>query len=337
MGNLLLSPGIRILLKLLFTINRCGCRLLDRRRMNEVVFTFSLIAENLRENGVDAWLDRWEIKPGDSLVQRIFDEGIKTAQVFIIVLSSNAVISPWVREELDSGMVAKIQKSTRLIPVLIDDCDVPHALKNVMWVKIKNLDDYKTELSEILSSIFGTDNRPPIGNPPVHAKATVLDFVPDLTKADLLILEVLCRHYLRTASRYIAFQDVSADLASLGLSDKDIYESIEIMASRGNLKADRGGMRVYFIEIYTATIDLYLQAICPEYFQQLTTVISEIVNAQLDTTTALQEKTGIPMPVVLHFVNLLEKRGLLNSAGPAGLPARKITRVSAELKRLVRQ
>src|SRR4051794_20083808 len=30
-------------------------------------------AARLRENGVDAWLDEWEMKPGDSLVDRIFE------------------------------------------------------------------------------------------------------------------------------------------------------------------------------------------------------------------------------------------------------------------------
>ena len=28
-------------------------------------------ARRLRENGVDAWLDQWEMKPGDSLVDMI--------------------------------------------------------------------------------------------------------------------------------------------------------------------------------------------------------------------------------------------------------------------------
>jgi hypothetical protein len=36
-------------------------------------------ARQLRENGVDVWLDQWEMKPGDSLVDKIFDEGLKDA------------------------------------------------------------------------------------------------------------------------------------------------------------------------------------------------------------------------------------------------------------------
>ena len=34
-------------------------------------------ASKLRQNGVDAWVDKWEMKLGDSLVHKIFEEGTK--------------------------------------------------------------------------------------------------------------------------------------------------------------------------------------------------------------------------------------------------------------------
>jgi hypothetical protein len=49
-------------------------------------------ARQLRENGVDVWLDQWEMKPGDSLVDKIFDEGLKDASAVIIVLSCCAQV-----------------------------------------------------------------------------------------------------------------------------------------------------------------------------------------------------------------------------------------------------
>src|SRR5262245_4218713 len=67
-------------------------------------------AARLRENGVDAWLDQWEMKPGDSLVDRIFEEGLKSAQAVIIVLSAVSVTKPWVREELNNSVVSRINR-----------------------------------------------------------------------------------------------------------------------------------------------------------------------------------------------------------------------------------
>ena len=52
-------------------------------------------ARRLRENGVDAWLDQWEMKPGDSLVDKIFEEGLKEARAVIVVLSKVSVQKPW--------------------------------------------------------------------------------------------------------------------------------------------------------------------------------------------------------------------------------------------------
>jgi TIR domain. len=70
-------------------------------------------ARRLRENGVDAWLDQWEMKPGDSLVDKIFEEGLKEARAVIIVLSTISVQKPWVREELNASVVNRISRGTR--------------------------------------------------------------------------------------------------------------------------------------------------------------------------------------------------------------------------------
>ena len=72
-------------------------------------------ARRLRENGVDAWLDQWEMKPGDSLVDKIFEEGLKEARAIVVVLSATSVLKPWVREELNASVVNRISRVPRLI------------------------------------------------------------------------------------------------------------------------------------------------------------------------------------------------------------------------------
>ncbi len=64
----------------------------------------------LRESGIDAWVDEWEIGPGDRLVRKIFDDGIKNAKAFIIVISRISVEKPWVKEELDAAVVQRIER-----------------------------------------------------------------------------------------------------------------------------------------------------------------------------------------------------------------------------------
>src|SRR4030081_2036555 len=84
-------------------------------------------AKRLRDKGVDDWLDKWEILLGDNLVDKIFEEGLKQGAAVIIVLSRLSVEKPWVKEELNASFVARINRQTKIIPVVIDDCTVPES------------------------------------------------------------------------------------------------------------------------------------------------------------------------------------------------------------------
>src|ERR1700723_844879 len=106
-------------------------------------------AERLRARGINAWVDRWEILPGDSLVDKIFEEGLKDADAVIVVLSKTSVHKPWVKEELNASMVKKINSHTKIIPVVIDECEVPEALQSTVWQRIPNLHSYDSEFDRI--------------------------------------------------------------------------------------------------------------------------------------------------------------------------------------------
>jgi hypothetical protein len=83
------------------------------------------LARALRENGVDVWFDAWEIRAGDSIVQKIFAHGLQSCDVFLIVLSEASVHSSWVRQELDAAVVQRIEGVTRIIPVVKETCEIP--------------------------------------------------------------------------------------------------------------------------------------------------------------------------------------------------------------------
>ena len=78
------------------------------------------LGERLRASGVDVFVDKWEILPGDKMIQKIFGEGIPQARAFIIILSRKSVTKPWVQEELDAGLVLRIEKRMKVIPIRIE-------------------------------------------------------------------------------------------------------------------------------------------------------------------------------------------------------------------------
>ncbi len=140
-------------------------------------------AKRLRGKGIDVWLDKWEMYPGDSLIDKMFEEGIKNAQAFIIVLSKISVTKPWVREELNASIIKKISNGSKIIPVIIEDCEVPEVLKSTLWQEIKDLNSYDKEFERINNSIFGTSDKPILGKPPVYSTKPVVN-IPGLNKTD---------------------------------------------------------------------------------------------------------------------------------------------------------
>jgi hypothetical protein len=122
------------------------------------------IAEGLRTAGVEAWFDQWEILPGDSLIQKIFAEGLSGADAFIVLITPNSISSRWVQQELDVAMVRRIEGVTRIIPIIIGDTRVPEPLRSLLWIKLEK--DFDSGLRQIVKAIFQVYERPPIGQPP---------------------------------------------------------------------------------------------------------------------------------------------------------------------------
>jgi hypothetical protein len=122
-------------------------------------------AERLRVGGVAVWLDEWEIQPGDSVVDQIFEKGLKSAKVFVILLSKASVQSRWVRHELDVAVVNRIEWTTRIVPVLIEECEIPVALRPLRHLRLGHgLDEIARRIVDVAFERF--PERPSVGPRP---------------------------------------------------------------------------------------------------------------------------------------------------------------------------
>lgn len=89
-----------------------------------------LVAED-----IGVWFDEWEVSAGDSIVQQVND-GLKGCSHFIILWSSNACSSNWVRWELRAAMARAIETgSPRIIPVILDDTPVPDLVRDIRHIR----------------------------------------------------------------------------------------------------------------------------------------------------------------------------------------------------------
>lgn len=117
------------------------------------------LAEALRANGIDVWIDDMELTVGDNIIQKI-KEGIQSSDAIIVVLSKNYVSSKWAMQELSMFMARALsEESIRVIPALIEECDIPVFLRDRMYVDFRP--DFDSAFNRILHALHVRGPSPP--------------------------------------------------------------------------------------------------------------------------------------------------------------------------------
>ncbi len=107
------------------------------------------LAKDLNDRGIGTWLDEAEIKIGDSLIEKI-RAGIDTVEYLLVLLSDASVNSEWVKKEVDIAMNQEIEgKKVKVLPVLLESCDLPGFLKGKLYADLRTEENYETVLRQI--------------------------------------------------------------------------------------------------------------------------------------------------------------------------------------------
>lgn len=291
-------------------------------------------AEKLRNDGIDAWLDKWEMYPGDSLVDKIFKEGLKNADAVIIIISKNSINKRWVREELNVSMVKKINQGTKLIPVVIDGCEVPECLSSTIWVKINDLNDYQTEYDRIVMTIYNHKEKPPLGLPPKFTK-TVIDILPNLNNVDSLVMNISCKKAIEKGEMSICIDDISNEISGMNIPESEFLDSLEVLNRKGYIQVSRiiGGSILHFkIEDYG--FDEFVRVSIKNFDELLKKIVSNIINSEMKNSNEYAFRLKLPLVLVNHVFTILEKNKLIKVVKILG-DGMNIFQISPELKRIV--
>jgi hypothetical protein len=87
------------------------------------------IASALAKEGVNIWIDVEDIPPGENWRTAI-DEGLKTAEIMLLIISPESMASVEVQSEWNYFLVEKKQ----IIPVLYRKAEIPARLRLIQWV-----------------------------------------------------------------------------------------------------------------------------------------------------------------------------------------------------------
>lgn len=263
-------------------------------------------ARQLRENGVDVWLDQWEMKPGDSLVDKIFEEGLKDARAVIIVLSTVSIQKPWVREELNASVVNRISRGTKLIPVVIDECDVPESLRSTVWQKVDNLDDYRPSLQRILSAIFDVSDKPAIGKPPARFSGAE-SLISGLTRVDDLVLREIARLQITENTGLVMFDQLRTEPTLADVPQQELLDSLEILGQKYLIKISYViGAPLSHVVLTDLGFQQFAEAYVPDYNEVVCRIAALLVNENVCRNEELASRIDRPVGFVDFVLNLME-------------------------------
>jgi hypothetical protein len=195
-------------------------------------------AERLFSNGVHAWVDEWEMNAGDSIVQRLLEEGIKNAQAVIVILSESSINSNWVRTELDAAFIRRVENSSKIIPIVLDNVPVPETLRSILYISVNDTSNYDGEYERVLQAIFDHHPRPALGQAPRWTQPTT--GVPGLKQSDATVFKAVYDRFAEQGGFGIVV-DVD-DLPLSDLSSGSITESVDhlfrlhLVKAPGNLR-----------------------------------------------------------------------------------------------------
>jgi hypothetical protein len=115
------------------------------------------LASRLIHAHVHLWLDRWELRAGDSITSKV-ESALQSASAVLVCLSRSSVASDWCRRELNAGLVRELEeKRVVVLPLLVEDCDVPLFLRDKFRADFRT--DFEEGLGQVLDAVAPIANR----------------------------------------------------------------------------------------------------------------------------------------------------------------------------------
>lgn len=97
------------------------------------------LADALLAMGIDAWVDKHDILPGQNLERRMEIGVMAECDVFLFVLAPATLASTACSIELDAAFVQRDQRGLQIVPILFRSCEeIPARLSNLSYVNFRD-------------------------------------------------------------------------------------------------------------------------------------------------------------------------------------------------------
>jgi len=96
------------------------------------------LAANLVKKKAHVWVDTWELNVGDSIIDKV-QSAIQESSALIVIISKASMESEWCKKELSAGFLRELEeKRVVVLPLLLEDCEMPIFLRGKMYADFRN-------------------------------------------------------------------------------------------------------------------------------------------------------------------------------------------------------
>lgn len=190
------------------------------------------VAAFLMAQGIEVWLDEWDIGAGESLRQQM-EAGLEGMNHFVVMLTPTALTKPWVAMEIDAAIIRKLGGESHFIPLLVgvQPRDLPIMLRTILGLPFDPAND--ADLRSLADRLWGVSARPALGPIPHHVRAA--EFAPPGWSAAAVAIARL----MVTTSEHAMLRDPILSLAEIqaatGLAEEDARLGVLELKDAGHL------------------------------------------------------------------------------------------------------
>lgn len=193
-------------------------------------------ATTLRNRGVDAILDQWDLKPGDDLPQ-FMEQNLESADYAIMVCTKRYVSKAnegeggvgYEKMIMTSSSLSKISNNN-VIPIIRENGEpkVPTFLKSKLYIDFTNDDDIELSLDQLLRVLLNAPlyEKPSIGKHPFRPLANAkAQRTADGIKE---VMKIVVKAFNNSSSENVMFDDVFRYSSMPRLLFNKYFEEAEI-------------------------------------------------------------------------------------------------------------
>jgi hypothetical protein len=118
------------------------------------------LVDRLVQSGISVFFDEADIAVGDSLAESLH-RAVQDARYVLVVMSPDYFASQWAGREMELALQQEIETNrTKVIPLLVRDCEIPTLLRMKLYADFRHDDEFEKTYGRLLAALRETPVSP---------------------------------------------------------------------------------------------------------------------------------------------------------------------------------